>query len=229
MQIHYLQHVPFEEPANIEQWAKTNGHASSTTKFYDGEPLPPMHAIDWLIVIGGPMSIDDDHRYPWLIEEKKFIERAIKNEKTVIGICLGAQLIAHVLGASVAQNQYREIGWFPIQLTETAQTISLINFLPKELTVFHWHSDTFELPVGAIRLAQSAACSNQAFIYDEKVLAMQFHLEVKKENVQAIINHCADELVAGKYIQKSEKMLSQEENFKKINRAMDGILNRLTN
>ncbi len=229
MQIHYLQHVPFEGPASIEQWAKTNGHASSATKFYAGEPLPQMHAIDWLIVMGGPMNIGDDHRYPWLIEEKKFIEQAIKNKKTVIGVCLGAQLIAHVLGARVTPNQYREIGWFPIQLTQEAQASALINFLPKELTVFHWHGDTFELPVGAIHLAQSTACDNQAFIYDEKVLAMQFHLEVRKENVQTIINHCAAELTEGKYIQKPETMLSQENNFRKINRAMDGILDKLAN
>ncbi|ADE16606.1 glutamine amidotransferase class-I [Nitrosococcus halophilus Nc 4] len=227
MKIHYLQHVPFETPANIEKWAKTNGHPLSATQFYRGDPLPEIGSIDWLVVMGGPMNIDEEDKYPWLLQEKKFIEQAIKAEKVVIGICLGAQLIAAVLGAKVFQNQYKEIGWFPIQFTEEARASSLFNFLPQKLKVFHWHGDTFDLPPDATRLAQSEACANQAFIYNKKVLALQFHLEVRPENVRQIIAHCEHELTGGQYIQKSEEMLSQEENFKKINEAMDGILNRL--
>lgn len=227
MQIHYLQHVPFEEPANLEQWAIINGHSRSTTKFYEGDPLPKIHVIDWLVVMGGPMNTGDDNKYPWLTQEKKFIEQAIKDQKTVMGICLGAQLIADVLGAKVTPNQYKEIGWFPVQLTNEAQTVPLVDFLPESLTAFHWHGDTFEVPSGAIRLAQSAACPNQAFIYGEKVLALQFHLEVKKENVLKIIAHCEDELTGGEYIQNPEEMLSREDNFRGINRALYGILDRL--
>lgn len=227
MQIHYLQHVPFEEPANLEQWAKINGHSRSITKFHEGDSPPEMHAFDWLVVMGGPMGVGDDNKYPWLAQEKRLIERAIKGQKTVIGICLGAQLIADVLGAKVTKNKYKEIGWFPIQLTNEAHAVSLINFLPENSVVFHWHGDTFDIPSGAIRLAQSEACANQAFIYGEKILALQFHLEAKKESVQNIIANCKDDLTEGKYIQKPDEMLSRENDFSNINRILDSILDRL--
>jgi GMP synthase (glutamine-hydrolysing) len=127
----------------------------------------------------------------------------------------------------VFQNPYKEIGWFPIELTSEAQTSQVFNVLPKQLTVFHWHGDTFELPSGAARMARSEGCENQAFIYGERVVALQFHLESTKGSVQKIIENCADELVEGRYIQKSEEMLSRSDNFRQINEAMHDILERL--
>ncbi|KFI22119.1 type 1 glutamine amidotransferase [Nitrosococcus oceani] len=227
MQIHYFQHVPFEKPANIEKWARAHHHLLSATQFYRGDPLPDIKAIDWLVVIGGPMNVYEETTYPWLAQEKKFIEQAIKEDKVVIGICLGAQLIADVLGAKIFPNPYKEIGWFPVQFTAEAHASSLLSFLPRELRVFHWHGDTFELPSGAIRLARNEACHNQGFIYNKKVLALQFHLEVRLENVQQIIAHCGNELIEDRYIQKPEEMLSQKKDFRQINGAMQGILDRL--
>ena len=160
-------------------------------------------------------------------KRKKIIEQAIKHEKIILGICLGSQLIADVLGANVSPNTEKEIGWFPIELTPEAQNSNIFHVLPKQLTVFHWHGDTFELPQGAIRMASSARCQNQAFIYDEKVIGLQFHLESTKSSVQKLIEHCADELVEGRYIQKSKEMLSSDDNFQKINDAMNSLLNRL--
>jgi GMP synthase (glutamine-hydrolysing) len=228
MQIHYLQHVPFEKLGSIEKWSRTHGYSLSATKFYLGDPLPEVKSIDWLIVMGGPMNIYEEDKYPWLAQEKKLIEQAIKEKKVVIGICLGAQLIADVLGAKIFKNQYKEIGWFPIYLTERAKDSPLLNFLPQKLNVFHWHGDTFELPSGAARMAQSEGCHNQAFIYNEKVLALQFHLEVMLENVQQIIDHCGNEISEGKYIQRPEEMFAQEKDFRKIQEAMEGILDRLS-
>jgi GMP synthase (glutamine-hydrolysing) len=227
MKIHYLQHVPFEGIASIEPWAKSKGYSLSATRFYKDEPLPNIEDIDGLVIMGGPMNVYEESKYPWLAQEKKFIEQAIEHEKTILGICLGAQLIADVLGAKVVPNREKEIGWFPIELTSKAQTSQVFNFLPKQFTVFHWHGDTFELPSGATRMAKSEGCENQAFIYGERVVALQFHLESTKESVQKIIQNCADELVKGRYIQKPEEMLSQEDNFRQINEAMHGILKRL--
>ncbi len=173
------------------------------------------------------MNIYEETTYPWLVQEKQFIEQAIKEDKVVIGICLGAQLIADALGAKIFQNRYKEIGWFPVEFTAEARASSLLGFLPREFRVFHWHGDTFELPSGAIRLAQNEACHNQGFIYNKKVLALQFHLEVGLENVQQIIAHCGNELIKGRYIQQPEEMLSQKEDFRKVNDAMKGILDRL--
>jgi GMP synthase (glutamine-hydrolysing) len=228
IKIHYLQHVPFEGLASIERWAKTRGHWLSVTKFYQNEPLPPVDEIDWLVVLGGPMNIYEEDRYPWLSREKRFIEQVISKEKVVLGICLGSQLIADVLGARVFRNRYKEIGWFPIEFTPEAQTLPLFNFLPPRLTVFHWHGDTFELPQDAVWLARSEGCQNQAFLYKEKVLGLQFHLESTKESVEQLLNNCADELVEGRYIQKPDEMLSRETDFEKINQALQGILDRMS-
>lgn len=227
MKVHYLQHVPFEGLASIEPWAKSKDHALSATRFYNNEPLPKVEDIDSLVIMGGPMNIYEESKYPWLAQEKKFVEQAIEKEKIILGICLGSQLIADVLGAKVFQNPYKEIGWFPIELTSEAQTSQVFNVLPKQLTVFHWHGDTFELPSGATRMARSEGCENQAFIYGERVVALQFHLESTKGSVQKIIENCVDELVEGRYIQKPEEMLSREDNFRQINEAMHGILERL--
>ena len=227
MKIHCLQHVPFEGLASIEIWAKSNDHFLSATRFYQSELLPKTEDIDWLVVMGGPMNIYEENKYPWLVKEKKFIEQAIKHEKIILGICLGSQLIADVLGANVSPNTEKEIGWFPIELTPEAQASSVFNILPNPLTVFHWHRDTFELPQGATWMAKSEGCQNQAFIYGEKVIGLQFHLESTKSSVQKLIENCQDELVEGRYIQKPNEMLSSEGNFRKINDAMHSLLNRL--
>ncbi len=228
MEIHYLQHVPFEGIASIEQWAKSKGHSLSATRLYQDEPLPKVEDIDWLLIMGGPMNIYEEIKYPWLAQEKRFIEQAVKHEKVILGICLGAQLVADVLGAKVFSNKYKEIGWFPIELTSAAQTSPIFNFLPKRLSVFHWHGDAFELPSGAIQIAKSDGCQNQAFIYNESIIGLQFHLESTKNSVQALLENCADEILEGKYIQKSDQLLSHEDSFKGINDAMHGILDRLS-
>lgn len=227
MRLHYFQHVPFEGPASIEEWAKAKGWSLSPTRLFDGEPLPDVNDFDWLIIMGGPMNVDEEEKYPWLAQEKRFIEGAIKAGKVVLGICLGAQLIAAALGAKVFSNRYKEIGWFPIDLTHEAQTSLLLHFLPKRFTVFHWHGDTFDLPHGACRLAESEGCANQAFLYGDRVLALQCHLESTKASVQDLIMYCGQELVAGPYIQTAESILAQQERFSTINQAMFGVLDRL--
>ena len=143
MRIHYLQHVPFEDLAYIETWAKDKGHSLSVTKLYLNEKLPGMDDFDWLIVMGGPMNIYEEREYPWLVEEKQFIEEVIKTGKVVLGICLGAQLIADVLGGKVRQNDYQEIGWFPVTKTSEANNSVFFKSLPDDFMAFHWHGDTF--------------------------------------------------------------------------------------
>ncbi len=174
------------------------------------------------------MNIYEDNKYPWLTQEKRFIEQAIENEKIILGICLGSQLIADVLGAKVFPNPDKEIGWFPIELTSEAQSSQVFNVLPNSFTAFHWHGDTFDLPKGATRMAKSQACQNQAFIYGERVVGLQFHLESTPESVQAMIENCADEIVEGKYIQKPDEMRSHQDNFRKINEAMHTLLDRVS-
>lgn len=224
MRIHYFQHVPFEGLGSIATWTIHRGYALSATKFYQNDPLPSLQNFDWLVVMGGPMNIYEEDKYPWLTEEKKLIEQAITNNKTVLGICLGAQLIADVLGARVYQGEHKEIGWFPIEATTSS---NIWQGIPSKMTVFHWHGDTFDTPPGTTRLAFSEGCPNQAFSYRDRVLGLQFHLESTPESVEQIIANCRDDLVPGKYIQTPDEMLSKPDRFRQINEIMGQILTNL--
>ncbi len=227
MKLHCLQHVPFEGLGAIELWALERGFEISYTALWDNPAFPDIKDFDWLVIMGGPMNVDEENLYPWLREEKKFIERAIKADKKVLGVCLGAQLIARVLGAHVIKNPFKEIGWLPVTLTEEARHSRLFQDLPPELTVFHWHGDTFELPKGAVRMAESQACLNQAFIYKNNVVGLQFHLESTPESVGLLMDHCADEMVPGPYIQSRDEVLNGREHYKQIFSALSKILNAM--
>lgn len=228
MNIHSFFHVPFEGLGSIETWARARGARITSTRFYASDPLPPVNSLDWLIVMGGPMNIYEHDSYPWLIEEKRFIHAAVTAGKVVLGICLGAQLIADVLGGKVRPNAHKEIGWFPVQKTEEAIRSRMFGVFPSEVEVFHWHGDAFELPEGAIRLARSAACENQGFVHGERVVGLQFHLETTREGAEKLIEHCADDMVAGPFIQSREAILSDLARFERINRIMTRLLDGLS-
>lgn len=229
MNVHYLQHVPFEDLGSIEPWLKNRGHTITATHLYNNEELPPINDIDWLIVMGGPMGVEDQAIYPWLMEEKAFIQKALNQNKTVLGICLGAQLIADVLDAYIIKNTYREIGWFPIQLSDEVKATKLGTVLPNTFDVLHWHGDTFSLPDNAIPLASSEACLNQGFILNERVLGLQFHLETTPESALDLTIHCKNELDDSQFVQSAEEILVKPERFKKINEIMEIILSYLEN
>ena len=227
MRIHCFQHVPFEGLGNIEEWITARRHSLSATSFYNNDALPEQSAIDWLIIMGGPMGAYEENLYSWLAAEKKFIGEAIDAGKKVLGICLGAQLIASALGARVYPNAYKEIGWYPVHLTKEGREAAEFQGFPAEFPVFHWHGDTFDLPAGAIHLAESSACRNQAFIYREKVLALQFHLDVRKENVEEWVRTGVAELGNAPYIQRVEDMRTYENQFAMLRLYMYKILDHL--
>ena len=224
MNVHYFQHVPFEGLGSIEPWLKAKSAHVSATKFYKDASLPTVHEIDWLIVMGGPMSVNDGQQYPWLQSEKEFIAEAIKNRKIVLGICLGAQLIASALGAKVYTSRNREIGWFPVERLEHEKSAGLKNILSSHMDVFHWHGETFDLPSQAIPLARSVGCDNQAFCIGERVLGLQFHLEVTLSTVKSLIENCKNDLIPGQYVQTATEMLSVLSRFQQINSLMDSLL-----
>jgi len=208
MKIHWIQHVPFEGLASLAPMLLEKGHALDCTRLYRDEEFPAVTDIDWLIVMGGPMGIYDDDQYAWLSREKNFIEQAVHEEKTVLGICLGAQLIADVLGAKVYKNVYREIGWFPIERTTDATLLGPV--LPERIEVFHWHGETFTLPKDANLIASSDVCKNQGFIFNNRVVALQFHLETTLKSATTLIEHCQDELDNSQYVQTAETMLENK-------------------
>jgi GMP synthase (glutamine-hydrolysing) len=222
MKLHWLQHVPFEGLGIIEEWAVSREMPISGTRLYADEPLPEPGLFDWLVVMGGPMGIHDHGDYPWLTEEKALIRKAIDAGTTVVGICLGAQLIADVLGARVYPGPQKEIGWFPIHRTAGAP-----DWLAETLTAFHWHGDTFDLPEGATHLASSDACKNQGFIYHDRVVGLQFHLESTQQSVEELIENCSHELTEGPYIQSASQIRAAYTNLSGINDAMSRLLDAL--
>jgi len=191
-----------------------------------------MDAIDLLIVMGGPMSVNDGDRHPWLHDERRFIARMIRQGRAVLGVCLGAQLIASALGADVYPNRAREIGWFPIRRVHPAEEGPkgdgrLFRF-PEESLVFHWHGETFDLPPGAVRLAESEACPNQAFQYGRRVIGLQFHLESTPGGVRALVESCGEDLDSPGFVQSSEQILSAPGHcYGEINRLMSDLLSFL--
>ncbi len=227
MHAHYLQHVPFEGLGSIESWLKDAGFRISKTKLFESPILPDLKSVDLLIVMGGPMSVNDKDMFPWIVAEKRYIREAIDSGIPVLGICLGAQLIASTMGATVYQSSEKEIGWYPIQGVSSTEK-STFKF-PSQATVFHWHGETFDLPEGATLLAQSKGCTNQAFQLNNSVIGLQFHLETTLKSVREIVSNCSNELVQSKYIQTELEILSAKpEMYKSINQLMGDILSFLS-
>lgn len=227
MHAHYLQHVPFEGLGSIEPWLREAGYHITKTPLYASAGLPDRVDFDLLVVMGGPMSVNDVADYPWLSEEKQFIRRAIEKGTPVLGVCLGAQLIASSLGAGVYPNGEKEIGWFPVQCVPQNDA-DLFQF-HSSMDVFHWHGETFDLPPGAVRLTQSEACDNQAFQIGKTVIGLQFHLETTPASAKELVTHCRDELMPSKYIQTEAEILSvTPEKYHSINQVMGRILSYLT-
>ena len=183
--------------------------------------------FDFLIVMGGPMSVHDEDKYPWLKKEKEFIRSAIENKKIVIGICLGSQLIAEVLGSKVYQNKEKEIGWFPIKFSHSENSNKILNSLPQELEVFHWHGDTFNLPKSSIHLAESKCTKNQAFVLD-KIIGLQFHLEITEKGLEKMINYCKGELDGSGFVQSEDEIKNSNFLCKKNNEFMFKLLDNIT-
>jgi len=181
-----LQHVPHEGPGSLNSLLQTAGFRIHTLKFWpEAETEPAPENYQGLIVLGGPMGVYEADKYRHLAGEKMLIERAVKDNLPVLGICLGAQLLASALGARVYPSGIKEIGWYDLTPTQAAKDDPLFHHLRANEKVFQWHGDTFDLPHGAVHLASSPLCTNQAFRYGRNVYALQFHLEVDAKMIDA--------------------------------------------
>lgn len=227
MRVHYIRHARFEGLGSIEAWIAAHASDVSFTETFIDPHFPRPDELDCLIVMGGPMSANDDHLYPWLSPEKTLIAEAVASGKTVLGICLGAQLIAGSLGAKVYPNKEPEIGWFQIELTDEGSSAGALAGLPRTMEMFQWHGDTFDLPAGAVHLARNEVCENQAFAVGERVLGLQFHPEMTPENARSIIANSKAHLRAGPYIQSETEMLGASERFAAANDMLARVLGNL--
>ncbi len=205
MRIHSLENAPLEGPGRIAAWAAERGHTLTRTALHGGEMPPAPEAFDFLVVLGGAMSIHDHRDHPWLAGEKHFLKTAIAARKPILGICLGAQLLADVLGGKVFQNPVKEIGWFPVRILDRAAPFAAF---PERMTVMHWHGDTFTIPEGARRVAESEACANQAFVFGDRVVGLQFHLEMETVGIEDLASASLDEAGTAPFIQTREQLLA---------------------
>ena len=229
MRVHYLQHVDFEGPADIMVWAKERGHTVTKTLLFDHHEFPPQDSFDFLVIMGGPMSVYDEKGFPWLKQEKEFIREAIKNKKIIIGLCLGAQLIAEVLGAKVYPHDLKEIGWHPVLFHDNKNQFSFLKHVPSEMLTFHWHGDTFDLPKGAVHFASSEGCKNQGFVYQDRVVGLQYHWEFSESDINRLIERDREQLVDGQYIQSENEILSQVNQSLECQKVLFQFLDKVSN
>ncbi len=211
MKIHVLQHSSINTLGTIEEYIEIKNHQFESTRFYETKNPPKIDSFDLLIIMGGPIGVYDYKENPWLRDEKEFIKQAIEAGKPTLGICLGAQLLADFLGARVYENRYIEMGWFPVGTSGGENKSGFLEGLPEEITVFHWHGETFDLPAGAVHLFESEGCKNQGFIHNGRVIALQFHPEINEERIQSLIEIFGNGMANGPFVQKKQEILGQQE------------------
>ncbi len=228
MKAHALLHHPDEGLGSIATWLQKNQVEIGFTRLYAADPLPDSTGIELFILMGGPMSVNEEAQYPWLAEEKAFIRQAIAKGKAILGICLGAQVIASAMGASVYRNPCREIGWFPVCCVPSLNKGGFT--FPAELLAFHWHGETFDLPAGAVQLARSQACQQQAFQVGSRVIGLQFHPEATPAVIEGFLHSGDAEPAKDQYVMSSRQMLDvPDSRYQELATFLEGLLSYLTN
>ncbi len=229
MRIHLLQHDPIDDSRdNIAIWSQKKGYELAETYPCNNEKPPSFDEFDWLIIMGGSQHAWDEKNHPWLVSEKEFIAKAIAKEKIILGICLGAQLIAEALGGTVFPNKEEEIGWFEVFLTPEGKTSFLFKNIPKTFVTFHWHSDHFSLPPGCTRLAHSEPTSNQAFVRkDCPLVGLQFHPEMTRKMTDTFARKYGHQWAKGRFVPGGKTVLKQTEKIPDTYWLMEGILNNM--
>lgn len=224
MRIHYIMHVPFENPGIIVDWAKEKGYQLTGTHTYLSESFPDPSEFDMLTIMGGPQSAVD--LTPELSKEVDFIKEAIKANKAIVGFCLGAQLIGEALGAKTEKSPNKEVGSYPVELTESGKNDPILNKFPEKFDVMHWHGDMPGIPEDAELLMKSEGCPRQVFRYGDRIYGFQCHMEMKPESIRELIANCPEDLTPGKYISSKDELL--ETNFESMNSKMIMVLDHLT-
>lgn len=224
-----VQHVPFEDCGSIRFWADARGLDLDVVHLDQGDSLPRPDTFALAVLMGGPMGVKDEALHSWLPAEKEWIQSVLQSDKPMIGICLGAQLIAQVLGAEVTRNPEPEIGWYPVTRCEGEDVWpeGWAELLPRRMTCLHWHGDTFGLPPGAHALYRSEVCENQAFLCGDNVLGLQFHLETLPNNLENLIEFAGDEMIRAPWIQSADELRAGLSHLRNLHPLMFQIMDRL--
>ncbi|MDB4947488.1 MAG: amidotransferase [Gemmatimonadetes bacterium] len=226
--IHVLQHDPAEGPGGVAEWAAARGIPLRAAHLYRGDAAPAPAADDWLVVLGGGMSANDGAAHPWLHAERALIRESVDAGRRVLGICLGSQLLAQVLGAGVTRNAETEIGWLPVRKTAEGRGVALFAGFADPAEVFHWHGDTFDTPPGAIRVAGSDGCANQAFVHGTRVVGVQFHPEMTQATARALVAAEGCGWVdGGRFVQPAAEVLRDEGRFGRMRGWLGSLLDAL--
>lgn len=226
MRFHCLIHSDLGGDIHLPHWAASRGHDWTLVPVHRSAPPPEPQAQNALAILGGPMSVWEEGRHPWLKAEKRLIEDFLRAGQPVLGICLGAQLLAEVLGARVYPGAQREIGWLPVRRVPEAAAHALGAQLPEHFHTFLWHGDTFDLPSGAAHLARSEAVPHQAFACGS-ALALQFHLEARTDWVRRLVERDAAQMTPERHVQSAETVLTRSNRFYPENNALlDRLLDR---
>jgi GMP synthase (glutamine-hydrolysing) len=225
VKILFVMHADFEKPGYIEEWARRKGHLTRTVRPYKGENLSDIHDFNFLVVMGGPQSPLAMSDAPYLADEIELIKRAIINHKRIIGVCLGAQLIAEALGAKTERSPNREIGMYPVELLDAAKLDPVFQQFPQKFNVMHWHSDMPGLAEGAVLLAKSEGCPRQVFRYGDRIYGFQCHFEMTLELISGMIGNCPGDLTEETYIKTADELMQSDCNL--MNEMMSSVLNYL--
>jgi GMP synthase-like glutamine amidotransferase len=221
-----LQPVDYEGPSAIEPWIRNRGHEISNIALWDGARVPSDHSFDCLIVLGGAPVTTDEQHYPWLRDGLQLIRSYVSSGRAFLGVCLGAQLLAHAFGAQIRRNRYIEVGWHPVWRCTNGGQHPLMRGIPSVFTAFHWHQDVADVPPGGTLLASSAASRNQAFAIGARALGLQFHPEITPEKVRTFATRAPIQ-GNGPYVQDTEGMLAAGIHFTAQQRVLAQVLQNL--
>ena len=214
-QVVVLQHAKCEAPGLIARALERKGYSLKTVHTFTGEAVPEeLGGAAGLVIMGGPMGVYEHERYPFIRGEMRLIENALSKDKPILGVCLGSQLLASALGASVRKGEQKEIGWHRVTLSESSRQDSLTGGMGGSFMAYHWHGDIFDLPADSTRLASSRLTTTQAFRYGNKTYGFLFHMEITPEILRGMTATFADELKevrldGGELIRQAEAHLPQ--------------------
>ncbi len=227
MRVHTLINDPIAKEGWIKEWIDEKGYTISFTLVYDGAQLPVQKDFDVLIILGGTMGAYEENKYPWLKSIKQLIKEAINLNKYVLGICLGAQLLAEILGGKVYPHTHKEIGWTEIRLTREGKNENIFAGLPEKLVVFQYHGDTFDLPADTVLLASGQGCRNQAFMYGKRVFGLQFHPEFTADMIEQIAKTYGGDIEPGPFVQMPSEFIGRNDLQENAKNTLFQILDNL--